>query len=55
MIQYISKIIPLYTSYKENIFNIISNCEKNGDELNMTFEKEFDSWEKLVKYITEEK
>lgn len=50
-----SKIIPLYTSYKENIFNIISNCEKNGDELNMTFEKEFDSWEKLVKYITEEK
>lgn len=46
-----SDIIPLYTSYKENVFNVISNCEKNEDTLNMTFEKEFDSWDELVKYI----
>ena len=51
---YVTKNFITFTFYF-NIFNIISNCEKNGDELNMTFENEFDSWEKLVKYITEEK
>lgn len=45
-------IIPIYTNFKKNIYQVIKDVVYANNQLDFDIEQEFDSFDKLVKYIT---